>query len=128
MWGRATRIVLSLPFIIVAGLFGLYLVFGFFLVNPLAQKLLPWVGETKLASRLSVQQVKFNPLTLEATVDGLKLAEPNGQPLAGFEQLYLNIGATGLFRWAWRIQDIQLKQPACDVRGATPAASSTGRR
>ena len=38
---RANRIVLSLPFLIAAGLFGLYLVFGFFLVNPLAQKLLP---------------------------------------------------------------------------------------
>ncbi len=128
MWGRATRIVLSLPFIIVAGLFGLYLVFGFFLVNPLAQKLLPWVGETKLASRLSVQQVKFNPLTLEVTVDGLKLADRNGQPLAGFDRLYLNIDTTGLFRWAWRIQDIQLKRPRATLCGATRRHSSTGRR
>jgi outer membrane protein OmpA-like peptidoglycan-associated protein len=111
MWGRVTRIVLSLPVLIVAGLFGLYLAFGFFIVNPLAQKLLPWVGETKLASRLSVQQVKFNPLTLEATVDGLKLADKNGQLLAGFEKLYINIGTAGLIRWAWRIQDIQLKGP-----------------
>ncbi len=111
MGRRATRMVLSLPVVIVAGLFALYLVFGFFLVNPLAKKLLPWVGETKLASRLSVEQVKFNPLTLEATVDGLKLTEHNGQFLASFEQLYLNIGATGLFRRAWRIQDIQLRRP-----------------
>ena len=91
MWGRTNRIVLRLPFLIAAGLFGLYLVFGFFLVNPLAQKLLPWVGRTQLASQLSVQQVKFNPLTLEVTVNGLKLAELNGQPLAGFEQLYLEL-------------------------------------
>ena len=111
MWGRATRLTLGLPLIIVAGLFGLYLVFGFFLVNPLAQKLLPWVGETKLASKLSVQQVTFNPLTLEATVDGLKLAERNGQPLAGFDRLYINIDTTGLFRRAWRIRDIRLKGP-----------------
>ena len=83
MWGRAIKIVSSLPFLIVAGLFGLYLTFGFFLVNPLAQKLLPWVGETKLASSLSVQRVRFNPLTIEITVDRLKLAEQNGQPLAG---------------------------------------------
>src|SRR3972149_4976457 len=95
MWGRATRIVLSLPFIIVAALFAFYIAFGFFLVNPLAQKLLPWVGKTKLASRLSVDQVKFNPFTLEATVKGLKLTEQNGQLLAGVDQLYLNIGATG---------------------------------
>jgi uncharacterized protein involved in outer membrane biogenesis len=111
MWGRAVKIALSLPFLIAVGVFGLYLVFGFFLVNPLAQKLLPWVGENKLASQLSAQQVKFNPLTLEATVDGLKLAEKSGAPLASFDRLYVNVDTTGLFRWAWRIQDIQLERP-----------------
>jgi len=111
MRGRVVKIVLSLPFLIAAGLFGLYLVFGFFLVNPLAQKLLPWVGENKLASQLSADEVKFNPLTLEATVSGLKLAEMNGAPLASFERLYVNLETTGLFRWAWRIQSIQLDRP-----------------
>ncbi len=115
MWGRIVKIALSLPFLIVAGLFGLYLVFGFFLVNPLAQKLLPWVGENTLASQLSAQQVRFNPLTLEATIDGLKLAEKGGAPLASFERLYVNLDATGLFRWAWRIRDIQLDQPHANV-------------
>ena len=111
MWGRVVKIALSLPFLIVAGLFGLYLVFGFFLVNPLAQKLLPWIGENKLASQLSVRQVRFNPLTLEATVDGLKLTEKSGAPLASFERLYVNLDTVGLFRWAWRIRDIELDQP-----------------
>ena len=111
MGGRVARIVLSLPFLIAAGLFGLYLVFGFFLVNPLAQKLLPWVGETRLASRLSADEVRFNPLTLEATVSGLKLAETSGAPLASFDRLYLNLETTGLFRWAWRIRDIELDRP-----------------
>ena len=111
MWGRLGKIALSLPFLIVAGLFGLYLAFGFFLVDPLAKKLLPWIGENKLASQLSAQQVKFNPLTLEATVDGLKLAEMNGAPLAGFDRLYVNLDSTGLFRWAWRIRDVRLERP-----------------
>ena len=115
MWGRVVKIALSLPFLIGAGLFGLYLVFGFFLVNPLAQKLLPWIGENTLASRLNAEQVKFNPLTLEATVDGLKLAEINGAPLASFERLYVNLDSTGLFRWAWRIRDIQLDRPHASV-------------
>jgi len=115
MWGRIVKLALSLPFLIVAGLLGLYLVFGFFLVNPLAQKLLPWIGENKLASQLSVQQVKFNPLTLEATVDGLKLAETSGAPLASIERLYVNLDTVGLFRWAWRIRDVQLDQPHATV-------------
>lgn len=115
MWSRVVKFALSLPFLIAAGLFGVYLVFGFFLVNPLAQKLLPWVGEHKLASRLSAGEVKFNPLTLEATVRGLKIAEPDGKPLASFDRLYVNLDTTGLFRWAWRIQDIQLDRPSATV-------------
>src|SRR5512139_2240043 len=115
MWGRIARFALSLPFLIAAGLFGAYLVFGFFLVNPLAQKLLPWVGEDKLASRLAAERVEFNPLTLEATVVGLRLAEKSGAPLAGFERLYVNLDTTGLFRWAWRIRDIQLDRPRATV-------------
>src|SRR5512139_478 len=115
MWGRIARFALSLPFLIAAGLFGAYLVFGFFLVNPLAQKLLPWVGEDKLASRLAAERVEFNPLTLEATVVGLRLAEKSGAPLAGFERLYVNLDTTGLFRWAWRIRDIQIDRPRATV-------------
>ena len=115
MWGRIAKFALSLPVLIIAGLFGLYLIVGFFLVDPLAKKLLPWIGKNKLASQLSVQQVKFNPLTLEATVIGLKLTEPNGAPLAAFERLYVNLETTGLSRWAWRIQTLQLDGPRATV-------------
>lgn len=114
MPARLLKILLSLPFLIAAGVFGFYLVFGFFLVDPLAKKILPWVGEEKLASQLSVQQIDFNPLTLEATVQGLKLAEKNGQPLAGFERLYVNLETLGLFRFAWRMQAVELTGPYAD--------------
>lgn len=115
MFARLTKIALSLPFLIVAGLFGVYLIFGFFLIDPMAKKILPWVGENKLASQLSVQGVEFNPLTLEATVTGLKLAEKNGQPLAGVERLYVNLETLGLFRFAWRLKDVELSGPQADV-------------
>ena len=111
MPNRVRKIVLSLPVLIAAALFGLYLVAGFFLVNPLAQKLLPWLGEKTLASRLGAAQVTFNPLTLELTVRDLRLADMDGAPLASFERLYLNLDTTGLVRWAWRIRDIQLERP-----------------
>jgi uncharacterized protein involved in outer membrane biogenesis len=114
MPARLLKILLSLPFMIAAGLFGFYLVFGFFLVDPLARKILPWVGEEKLASQLSVQKVEFNPLTLEATVHGLKLTEKNGQPLAGFERLYVNLETLGLFRFAWHMKDVELTGPYAD--------------
>lgn len=114
MPARLLKILLSLPFLIFVGVFGCYVLFGFFLVNPLAKKILPWVGENKLASQLTAQEVKFNPLTLEATVQGLKLAEKSGQPLAGFERLYVNLETLGLFRFAWRMKDVELSGPYAD--------------
>lgn len=115
MFARLTKFALSLPFLIAAGLFVFYLAFGFFLVDPIAKKVLPWVGEKKFASQLTVQQVKFNPLTLEATITGLKLAEKSGQPLAGFDRLYVNLETLGLFRFAWRLKDVHLVGPQADL-------------
>ena len=69
MWGRVVKIALSLPFLIVAGLFGLYLVFGFFLVNPLAQKLLP-----KGAGSMISFGVKGGRDAGRKFIDALKLA------------------------------------------------------
>ncbi|HMM47518.1 MAG TPA: DUF748 domain-containing protein [Thiobacillaceae bacterium] len=111
MWGRITRIITKLPFLAAAGVFGAYLAFGFLLVDPLAQKLLPWIGQEKLDSRLRAERVEFNPLTLELTVTGLALTEQDGAPLAGVDRLYANLETTGLFRWAWRIRDLQLDRP-----------------
>lgn len=112
---RLLEIALSLPFLVAAGVVVAYLLFGFFLVDPLARKILPWVGEEKLASRLSAEKVEFNPITLEATVHGLKLAEKSGQPLAGFERLYVNVAPLGFFRFALRMEEVQLSGPYADV-------------
>ena len=82
---NAKKIFLGLPFLIGAGLFIAYLLFGYFAVNPLAQRILPWVAEHKLASHASVGKVEFDPLRLTLTVDNLRLTQSNGAPLAGFK-------------------------------------------
>lgn len=65
---------MSLPFLIVAGLFGLDLVFGFLLVNPLAQKLLPWIGENKFASHLSAGHRRARPADRPGPGRGSKMS------------------------------------------------------
>lgn len=115
MWRRMRKMALSLPVLVPAGLFALYLLAGFFLVDPLAQKLLPWAGERMLASRLAADRVAFNPLTLELRVHGLALAEADGKPLAGFDSLYANLEASGIARWALRLQSLQLERPRARV-------------
>lgn len=112
MWRRRILdVARSLPVRIAAGLYVLYLLFGFFLVDPLAHRLLPWFGERMLASRLAAQQVTFNPFTLELRVRGLVLSRPDGGFLAGFDRLYVNLEVSGLARWAWRVRSIELDGP-----------------
>lgn len=115
MWRRVAGFLRSLPVLIVAGAFGLYLLFGFFLVDPLARKVLPWAGDRFLASKLSAQRIDFNPLTLELRVQGLALAEPGGALLAAADKLYVNLDVDGVARWAWRLRTISLERPRLRV-------------
>ena len=108
---NAREIFLGLPFLICAGLFIAYLLFGYFAVNPLAQRILPWLAETRLDTRASVGQLKFDPLRLTLTVDNLRLTEPSGAPLAGFKHLFVDLEASGLFRLAWKLRDVELTAP-----------------
>lgn len=101
----------SRPVLALAALYVLYLAASFFLVDPLARRLLPWAGERMLASRLTAQEVTFNPFTLEVQVLGLVLAEADGRPLAGFDRLHANLDVTGLARWAWRLRSVELERP-----------------
>lgn len=100
---------------IVAGLLALYLLLGYFAVDPLAKKLLPWFAENKLASRLTVERVEFDPLRLILNVDNLRLARRDGQPLAGVGRLHVDLEAGGLFRRAWHVRDIRVTQPSAHL-------------
>lgn len=109
--GRPFRWVIG----IVAGLLALYLALGYFAVDPLAKKLLPWFAENKLASRITVERVEFDPLRLTLTVENLRLARLNGQPLAGLGKLHVDLEADGLFRRAWHLWDIRLTRPSAHL-------------
>ncbi len=99
------------PLKIAIGAIVAYLLFAIYAVNPLAQRILPWVAEKKLASRISVGQVKLDPFNLILTVDKLRLTRADGAPLAGFERLQLDLESSGIFHWVWHLKDIRLTAP-----------------
>jgi len=105
------KILRSLPFLIAVGLLAAYLLFSYFAVDPLVKGILPWVAENKLASRASVEHVRFDPLQLILTIDNLKLTRADGAPMASFERLYVDLEISSLFRFVWRIKDIRLTTP-----------------
>ena len=105
--GRRFKIAAGL----ILGLTAAYFLLGYFAVNPIAKRMLPWVAEHKLASRMTVDQVKFDPLRLILTVDNLRLSQPGGNALAGLEHLHVDLESDGLFRRAWHLKDIRLAAP-----------------
>lgn len=115
MWRHVPRGLRSWPVLAAAGLYVAYLLAGFFLVDPLARRLLPVVGEQALASRLHAQRVAFNPLTLELRVEGLALEEPDGAFLAGFDRLYLDADLGGIARWALQLRTLEVDGPRAAV-------------
>lgn len=115
MWRRALGSLRSWPVLVAAALYGAYLLAGFFLVDPLARRLLPVVGERALASRLHAQSVEFNPFTLELRVQGLALEEPQGGLLAGFDRLYANLDVAGITRWAVQLRTLEVDGPRLAV-------------
>ncbi|GAB7562756.1 DUF748 domain-containing protein [Methylobacillus methanolivorans] len=109
--GNVWQALTSLPFLMLLGFWVSYLLFGYFAVNPIAQRLLPWVAENKLTSRLQVERVDFDPLRLAVTVKQLQLTTPEGASLASVERLHADLELSGLFRFAWRLKDIHLAAP-----------------
>lgn len=105
------KILSATVFKILVGVVASYFLFAYFAVNPLAKRILPWVAENKLASRITVDQVEFDPLRLILRVNNLQLTQANGAPLAGFEHLFVDLESSGIFDYAWKLQDIRVTKP-----------------
>ena len=104
------RVLTSVPAIVAAGVIVLYLLAGYFLVGPLARWVLPRYAVDSLGSRASVAEVRFDPLHLALSIKNLRLAQPDGAPLAGIRSLYARLEWSSLLRFAWHLSDL-------DVRG-----------
>ncbi|MFZ5485372.1 MAG: DUF748 domain-containing protein [Pseudomonadota bacterium] len=111
MLPRLRSILLKTPVLVAGGLFLAYLLFGWFGFGPLAK----WGAEKFVADRtghrLSLDEPRFDPLGLQLTVTHLKLATPDGQPLAGFQELHVDFEASSVLRLAWTFDAIRLTGP-----------------
>jgi len=107
----AKRLLVTWPAKILIGLVLFYFLFSYLLINPVAQKLVPWIADKQLASQASVGKVTFDPLRLTLTVDDFKLNEKNQAPLASVKQLVVDLEASGIFDLAWKFKEISLTEP-----------------
>jgi len=98
-----------------AAAFGVYLLAGFFAVPALVKSQLVSFVEQKLGHKLTVGEVRFNPLRFTAEINDLALQEANGGALVAFRRLYVDFEARSLIDRAWTFAELVVEQPALKV-------------
>ncbi len=90
----------------------LFTLIGFFAVPPILKSVLTTQLTAALHREVAITEVRVNPFALSATLRGLAVKEPKGPEIfASFEELYLNLEASSLFRWAVVVKEVRLTKP-----------------
>ena len=92
-----------------------YTLAGFFLVPRLIRIYVPRYVEQQLKRRAEIGEVRWNPLLFKLEIKNFRLQEPGGQPLLGFDRLFVDFEGTSLFRAAWTFAAIELDAPRIDA-------------
>lgn len=76
--------------IVLAGLYGLWLLAGFFLLPPLLRGRVERLTSEFLHRPVSLRRVRFNPVVLTATLEGLQVPNRDGSEWISLRRLYLD--------------------------------------
>jgi hypothetical protein len=96
------------------GLIAAYLLFCWLAFEPLVRWMAPkWVAE-RSAHRLEIERARFDPLRLTLQLSGLRLADPEGRPLAGLRELVVEFELASVIQRAYTFKEVRLTEP--DVR------------
>jgi uncharacterized protein involved in outer membrane biogenesis len=109
--GRAFLIV-TLVLVLLAGA---YTLAGFFLVPRLITSYATRFVHEQLKRRLSIGEVRVNPLLFKLEIKAFRLQEGDGRPLAAFDRLFIDFELSSLFRRAWTFAEIELDAPRADA-------------
>ena len=87
----------------------LYALLGFLLLPAIALHLVNKQFEQRATVPARLDSIKFNPFTLELTLSGLHIGEPE-QPQVAFDRLYANLQIDSLWTSAVHLRDVTLEQ------------------
>jgi uncharacterized protein involved in outer membrane biogenesis len=90
---RSRRLLLAL-----VGLYGLWLLAGFFLIPALVRPRLEREATQALKRPVTVARLRFNPFTFGATIEGLRVAEREGGDWINLRRLFVNYDVWRLLR------------------------------
>src|SRR5690349_17569612 len=94
LWCRLRAFVLRVPVLVtlavLAVLFLIYTLAGFFLVPRLVMTYVPRYVHEQLGRRAEIGEVRVNPLLLKIDIKRFRLQEADGRPLLGFDRLFVD--------------------------------------
>jgi hypothetical protein len=86
----------------------IYTLTGFFLVPLLVKNGVTSLIQDDLGREVSVEKVEFNPYVLSLRIQGFEMRDRDTVRLAAFDELFINLQVSSLFRWAWTFNEISL--------------------
>jgi Domain of Unknown Function (DUF748) len=101
---------------VLAVLFLVYTLAGFFLVPRLVATYVPRYVAEQLKRRAEIGDVRVNPLLFKFEIKKFRLTEADGRPLLGFDRLFIDFELAGsIVRAAWTFAEIRLEAPRVDA-------------
>ncbi len=89
----------------------LYALAGFLLLPWWLQRILPEQLDQRMGWQASVENIQVNPFTLSVDTTGLHAKDSEGQPVVGFDRLFVNLNFFQLIRGTVGFQTIELQEP-----------------
>lgn len=93
----------------------LYGALGYWVAPDIVRAQLVTRLSTALERPVALESVHINPYALSITLVDFAVAENDGRPIIAFDELYANLSAGSLLRWAWWLSEIRLAGPRVDL-------------
>ena len=101
--------------IALALLVALYAALGFWVAPRLVQHYVPVYAQESLKRKAQLGRVRINPFLLTLDARDFRLQEQDGEPIAAFDRLFVDLEVKSLLRWAWTVAEIRLERPALEL-------------
>jgi len=94
-----------------AAVIAAYAAVGFWLVPRIVRAQAVGFAEQNYQRKLAIGEVRFNPFTFQLEVDGASFPDADGEPLARFDSLVVNLELSSLWRAGASFKQISIGKP-----------------
>ncbi len=88
-----------------------YAAAGFWLVPRIIRSQAEQFVEENYQRKLAIGEIRFNPFTFELAVDRFSFPDADGEPLASFDTLLVNLELSSLWRAGASFKEISIGKP-----------------